>query len=624
LWLTSETVLRRVLHAGIFSDSEAHLERIHKRLCRYVPNSSFHRARSLLEQSQYCIITGIPGIGKTTLAEVLLADLVDRQGFEAFRIAHNLSEIRPVKNTKRKQVFYFDDFLGKTTLEKLEKNEDQRIVELIEEVAENPLWRFILTTREYILNNAKVRYEAFAQPSIDFRLCVIVMADYTRPIRAKILYNHIYFSDLPRAHKLALLQHKSYESILSHRNYNPRVIEYMTQTQHACTVSPSLYLNEFTDSLEHPARIWDHAFRYQISESARHLLLVLATLPDEVLLDDLESAFWTFYRFRQKQFGFSTRSGDWRDTLKELDGNFLTTHKVGKDIVVSFHNPSIRDFLEDFLFQSEVDVIDLARGAHFHEQYVTLWDGRRGHRYPGIENNREDFLRLLGVNILSSPTANIIRMVAGPGLAPIGFNHHAVSNERRGQFALRVVQELGPDGERFLHPILDALRSRWEQGEADKEDLAKLLAALTDHGLERANSAFVAAKRCLSTKIEEMGDYRAFASFIESYDDEVSPTELELLQTQFLEFAKEYSQGWDDDPDWLRQIAADLEFVGGRLDVDVSEFVESLESQADAAEQERASGESDGDDEDQWESYSKDSSDDIAGMFESLREELED
>jgi hypothetical protein len=234
LWLTSETVLRRALDAGIFTDSEAHLERVRLRLCRYVLNPSFDRALAQLEKSHYCIIAGIPGIGKTTLAEVLLADLVDRHGFEAFRVAHDLSELRSIKNSKLKQVFYFDDFLGKTGhAVKLEKNEDQRLVELMEEVASNANWRFILTTREYILNSAKLLYEAFAHPPIEFMTCIVNLGDYTRPIRAKILYNHIYFSSLPTAHKLAVLENKGYESILRHRNYNPRVIEYMTQASHA-------------------------------------------------------------------------------------------------------------------------------------------------------------------------------------------------------------------------------------------------------------------------------------------------------------------------------------------------------------------------------------------------------
>ena len=161
-------MLERVLHAGIFADSEAHLERIRLRLSRFVPNPSFDRGQTLLDSAHFCIVAGIPGIGKTTLAEVLLADLVDRQAFTAFRVAQDLAELRPHKNPKSKQVFYFDDFLGKTALVTLQKNEDQRLVELMEEVSENPNWRFILTTREYILNIARQRYEAFAHPRVDF------------------------------------------------------------------------------------------------------------------------------------------------------------------------------------------------------------------------------------------------------------------------------------------------------------------------------------------------------------------------------------------------------------------------------------------------------------------------
>lgn len=439
LWLTSETVLRRVLEAGIFTDSETHLERVRMRLRRYVPNPSFERAKMLLDKYRYCIIAGIPGIGKTTLAEVLLADLVDRQGFEAFRIAHDLSEIRPVKNSKRKQVFYFDDFLGKTALEKLQKNEDQRLIELMEEVAENPNWRFILTTREYILNNARLRYEAFAHPSVDFKLCVVNLSDYVRPIRAKILYNHIYFSDLPKAYKLALMQNRGYETILRHRNYSPRVIEYMTQARHACAVAPSLYLSEFTDSLEHPARIWDHAFIHQISEAARHLLLVLCTLPDEVLLTDLEIAFWTFYRLRQEKFGFPTSSGDWNDALKQLDGSFVATKRIGKDLVATFHNPSIRDYVEDFLSTSETDVSDLIRGSHFYEQYTRLWAGRRGHRYRGVDEHRDEFLREFQRHLFGESAATI-RYVHSDG-EPIGLNHRTVSNESRTRFLVQLVNE---------------------------------------------------------------------------------------------------------------------------------------------------------------------------------------
>ena len=622
LWLTSVQVLERVLHAGIFTDSTAHLERIRLRLSRYVSNESFHRAQALLEKTHFCIVAGIPGIGKTTLAEVLLADLVDRQGFKAYRIAHDLSELRPVKNAKSRQVFYFDDFLGKTALEKLQKNEDQRLVELIDEVAANPNWRFILTTREYILNIAKRYYEAFAHPPIDLTLCVINLSDYTRPIRAKILYNHIYFSDLPKEYKLALLEESAYEGILSHRNFNPRVVEFMTQSRRACAVAPTLYRREFVDSLDNPARIWDHAFRHQISESARHLLLVLTTLPDETTLENLEKAFWPFYEFRQKRFGFPTGPGDWDDALKELDGNFVKTGRIGKDIVVSFHTPSVRDFMEQFLQNSDSDVVDLLKGALFYEQYASLWSGFRGHRYRGLERAKDEFVKALASD-LYGPSARTVLTVNSQGVA-IGVTSISPSNESRAEFFIRVVDDLeSPLAAQLTESLLGSLGELWKGGSADRDDLVRLLDVLAERGLKQNEAPFIAARQCLLMSRETTEDFRAAANFCQRYPEAVSVDERDGLKSQFLEFASEHPARWEDDPEWLRQVAADLEYVGERLEVNTQGFTQRLYERADEIENESAEQEAPYDYEERWDS-SDSHIDDVQGMFDGLRSDLKD
>lgn len=625
LWLTSEPVLQRVMHAGIIGDSEAHLDRVRLRLSRYVQNPSFDRARALLDKHHYCIIAGIPGIGKTTLAEVLLADLVDRQGFEAFRISHDLSEIGPIKNSKRKQVFYFDDFLGKTTLEKLRKNEDQRLVELMEEVAANRNWRFILTTREYILNGARLAYEAFAQPSIDFMLCVINLADYTRPIRGRILYNHLYFSDLPREHKLAILQNDGYENILGHRNYSPRVIEYMTQARFACTVAPSLYLPEFITNLDNPARIWDHAFRHQISEASRHLLLVLSTLPDTVLLGDCEIAVWAFYGFRQKRFGFNTGSLDWEDGLKQLDGNFVKTQKIGKDSVISFHSPSIRDFIESFLATSDSDVADLINGAHFYEQFTSLWNGRHGKRYEGVDVHRKEFLDILRRNLFG-PSADVVRIVDEAG-EPHGMSRQPASYESRAGFVVALANDWKSEaGDRLLAGVVAELGKLWGEGKANRLDLVKLLDALGKRGLKQADDLFAQAAKCLSNNLQVMDDFLAVAEFVNKYPSLVARSNVEAIRARFAEFASDYSDQWadsDDDPDWLRDIAGNLELAGEGLAIDVSKFTAPLREQADQIEIERAEDRPNEDSsDDDWRPASYE--DDVAMMFRSLREDIGD
>lgn len=623
LWLTSAAVLERVLNAGIFGDSETHLDRIRQRLSRYVPNPSFDRALTLLDKSHFCIVAGIPGIGKTTLAEVVLADLVDRQGFSAYRVAHDLSELRAIKNPKSRQVFYFDDFLGKTSLDKLQKNEDQRLVELMEEVAANPNWRFILTTREYLLNTAKSRYEAFAHPSIAFRMCVINLSDYTRPVRAKILYNHIYFSDLPREYKLALLEEHSYEKILAHRNYNPRVIEYMTQWRHASETAPTLYLREFVDSLDNPERIWDHAFRRQISEAARHLLMVLATLPDETELKNLEKAFWKFYAFRQRRYGFPTMPGDFDEALKELDGNFIKTARVGDDIVISFHSPSVKDFMEGFLAKSDGEVMDLFRAAEFFEQYGTLWTGRRGHRYADIDRAADEYLKELGNNF-SGPSARTLRRVNQSG-ETIGVGTYPPSLESRAIFYIRVVEALKPQyGEEAIDGLVKSLSSRWEDGSGGRDDVIRLLEVLTKRGLRPEDALFKAARQFLLKPPETDEEFRAAADFVQKYPEVVSGEELEALKKQFSDFAADHPLEWDDDPDVLRGAAGDIEYVGERLGIWVEHFTSGFYERADEIESERAEQEPDGEDDDWGRRSSTSYVDDVRGMFDGLESDLKE
>jgi hypothetical protein len=588
-----------------------------------VPNQSFERAQAILERSHFCIVAGIPGIGKTTLAEVLLTDLVDRHGFTAFRITHDLSELRSVKNPKSRQVYYFDDFLGKTALDKLQKNEDQRLVELMEEVAENPNWRFILTTREYILNNARLRYEAFAQPRVELRLCVINLSDYTRPARAKILYNHIYFSDLPKEYKVALLQERGYEKIIGHRNYNPRVIEHMTQAHHAVAVAPTLYLQEFVGSLDNPARIWEHAFLHQISEAARHLLFVLTTLADDTKLEVLEEAFWAFYEFRRQRFGFPTKPGDWVDSLRELDGNFIKTDKIGQDIVVSFHNPSIRDFMEQFLERSDADVLDLLRGARFYEQYVGLWQGVRGHPYRGIEQAGVEFISLLRDNLWGASARTIRQVNKGED---VGLVSLPPSPESRSAFFVRVVDEAHPkSAQKFTGALLASLAERWRDGRADREDLVRFLKLLADRGLSQTDDAFLAARHCLLSRPDTVEEFLAARDFCETYPESVSGAEREALKSEFVRFADEYVEGlnFNDDPDWLRGAASDLETLCKFFALPAGGYTQSLLERADELETERAEREyDDGDYEDRW----RDSEyvDDVQGMFDGLRNDLKD
>jgi hypothetical protein len=624
LWLTSEAVLSRILHGGIWGDSELTLQRIRQRTSRYVPNPSLARARQILDEHHYCIVAGIPGIGKTTLAEILLIEHVDRHDFQAIRIANDLSEIKAVKNPDQRQIFYFDDFLGKTALDKLQKNEDRRLLDLVEEVAANDKWRFILTTREYILNSARLTYENLANPPVDLTPCIVQLSDYTEPIRARILYNHIYFSGLPDQYKRALLENRNYERILDHDNYNPRIVEHMTQARYATQSTPTVYFKTFLENLTNPARVWDHAFRFQLTHAAQSLLIVKASMPDEVLISDLESAFLKFHQYRRTKDGVHGSTRDFERAMKELDGNFVKVTLIGKDQIVTFHNPSISDFLEFYLAGSPNDVADVIQAISFFDQFLTLWRGQQGKRFSGIDTDSDAFIRALASQF-GAPFCRIIRMGDGHGNI-YGVRRWDLSFEAKTLFAADVAHGLKSSSSRS---VLEHLVKMWgpllEQGTGDKEGLVQLLRTLNseDADLVAKHSIFPIAKKYLTRQLDEVDDFKNLSNFVTLFPSVLEPDELTLLRSTFHRFCAKYDHSWVETADDLRGLAEDFELIGERLAVDVEKMTKELKARAEYLESEPT--EDDTYDEPDYEMPSSvPNSESIDVMFDGLLREIDE
>lgn len=148
------------------------------------------------------------------------------QDFELVVISEDVSKGDDVYAPDRKQVFIYDDFLGRTDIrEKLGKNEDNRIVEFIRRVHRSPGHRFILTTREYILRAAQQRYDRLDTSDLDVLKCIIEMKNYSQLQKGLILYQHLAFSEnIAREDIEDLVRRRLYRKIIEHHNYTPRHI----------------------------------------------------------------------------------------------------------------------------------------------------------------------------------------------------------------------------------------------------------------------------------------------------------------------------------------------------------------------------------------------------------------
>ena len=250
------------------------------------------------------------------------------------------------------QIFYYDDFLGETFLgERLEflgKKEDSAILDFMEIIARSKHGKLILTTREHILQHAFSLSERFRQQRgglADHR-CILDLDDYSLLDRARILYNHIYFSDLPDTYKAALLKNHFYMRILKHPNYNPRLVEWLARFTNVKRVPVARYQQEVQRILDNPEELWRGAFERQISEAARSILLALYSLGGEAHLDHLEDAWKHLHEHRATKYNRQRAAEDWHSSLQELEGGFL----VFKNRIAKFVNPSLKDFLDAVLW----------------------------------------------------------------------------------------------------------------------------------------------------------------------------------------------------------------------------------------------------------------------------------
>lgn len=386
LWMTSEPVLTRLLNNSVFIQSALTIDEIKRRLSLFVYTDSVAKASEQLERDHVCIIAGIPGIGKTTLAEMLLVEYIFND-WQIVTITHHINDALDVyqQDPEASQVFYYDDFLGQvSSADKLGKNEDKSILRFIAAVERNPRKRFLLTTREYILAQAKATHEPLQRSDIDIFKYVLECEEYTEVDKARILLNHLFFWDVPQEHIAEIVSGRQYRKIIDHENYSPRLIEWMTKPKSVSGCPPQEYADKFIRQLDDPWELWQHAFQYQIGESARSLLISLTTCNPAAFSNDLCTCFEAIHAARASRKNFPTREEDFNESMNELEGNFLRLERVHDDVVVSFHNPSVLDFMRRVFHDSRTLLEDTLSECVYFDQVrcLTDLDREREREYP--------------------------------------------------------------------------------------------------------------------------------------------------------------------------------------------------------------------------------------------------
>ncbi|HCR4038969.1 TPA: restriction endonuclease, partial [Morganella morganii] len=107
LWLSSTNFLISLLNNATIQNSNFLIEDARKESYKFIKTKQLKKALEILDKNKVVIITGLPGVGKTTLAKQVML-MHCNSDYEVYYIEGSISEVDSLYFKEKKQFFYFD------------------------------------------------------------------------------------------------------------------------------------------------------------------------------------------------------------------------------------------------------------------------------------------------------------------------------------------------------------------------------------------------------------------------------------------------------------------------------------------------------------------------------------
>jgi hypothetical protein len=380
LWFSSTTVLKGIFNNAMAGRTKAYLEKIQLKINYYVVTRRLDEAAHILDKEKLLLISGQPGIGKSTLADVLFFAKA-KNGYKIFKV-YNIEEAEKAisKDDEEKQLFYYDDFLGEIYYQVLPTSQhDASLTAFVERIKSTPNKYLILTTRTVILTQATQKSEQINHSDISGLQFELKLNDYSAFEKAQILYNHIYSRGLNSDTILAVTKDRFYTQIISHVNYTPRIIESITKPQTVNAFKLEEYREFILNNLKNPEKIWSSSFHNQIHYFDQRLLMTLFTCPYGMEDEKLQTAFESRMAYENSENNQVIKSNQYRDSINTLLNGFITSSlvtqrefleddKVKREFKLI--NPSLSDYIAAYVKGSHLEKKGILCSAIYIEQLV--------------------------------------------------------------------------------------------------------------------------------------------------------------------------------------------------------------------------------------------------------------
>lgn len=347
LWLDDTGILMELQNGNIFVDCEALLDDADQLHRLFVPTQAFYNAKRLLEKNQTLCMVGDPGVGKSITSKILVLYFAS-QGYRV-RYTSNVCDLSALKASLHrepdaKEVILLDDCFGQAYFE-MQSSQSSQLISLIKYVKHRENKVLILNSRITIFQEVQQRQRDLVQclERKEFKVSLLDINEISPVEKAEILYNHLYFSGIPQEYFENIRIEHRYRAIVSHKNYNPRIIEFVCTSKHYQAVAPSDYYDFIMSHLENPKEIWKDEYEDRLSSTDRILLQTLYSLTSTVVPAALVKQ---CFERRIADIPFVDKTVDqFQRSVERLNEGFIQIQDNNGQMQLSMRNPSVNDFL---------------------------------------------------------------------------------------------------------------------------------------------------------------------------------------------------------------------------------------------------------------------------------------
>ena len=269
------------------------------------------------------------------------------------RYTSDVTDLTALKNSisrdpDKNEIILLDDCFGQRYFD-LTSSQSSALVTLVKYVKRHPAKKLILNSRVTIFQDAQQSQLPIAQSLDrgDFNVIILDISNLSDLEKAKILYNHLYFSDLPDGYFADILKEQRYLNIIFHQNYCPRIIEYTCLPNRYSQVPTNEFYEYFQKHLDKPSAMWADEYVNRLQQTDRILLQTIysltATTVDEVIVQQC----------------FNRRIANIPSIDQTVDSFHRSLHRLNQGFVkildkfgrreLAMYNPSVNDFLDERL-----------------------------------------------------------------------------------------------------------------------------------------------------------------------------------------------------------------------------------------------------------------------------------